>query len=1003
MKARPKIRLLHMKLLLLVILTLGLPLLAIMPFSAGAAGEPQLTLTPNYGFSDTPVRMHGVNFSPNMEVRIKWQSLLYGDIYTSTASAGIFDLMSNVPDGLAAGNYVVTAVDANGNTASANFTLYTVFNDGGFVGIKSAKQIVQWKYNSTSFYCDSWQLFHNSQNNWYNLMVQDYGLYILRLTYNGTTYVFDLANGAFNAWPVPLVEKVSGFEVKAEDPSHLQGKITIYNPTGSVLLATIVVDITAPGPSESYYTVVFKITAEANLSDLALYTAYNLNVYQPPNSAIYYQDIDGICQYYGPSHYGSEIPEQYKGAAGFASFSPSSTHHDADINYMKVLSVANYMRDYDFNYRDRNEVHADSFGNVGIGLQWTIGALNKKANATVPMVFAASDTTVEALKDSITKGKVSLQKSSLTPPTINLATSQAPGTSIIGVSGQDFMPYAKIDLRFGGVLIASFATDSTGVFEGNFLVPTSVTGNYSVTATDKYGLQAKANFTVVELTLKWVLDRLDSLEANVVGVVKDVNGSLGVLINTTSGNILAKLSDVNASLTNLVVDEKGNILARIDTAVGQINATVEDINARLTGIIGNATGDVLARIDSKVGETLVKVDQINATLVGIIGSATGDVLARIDSRVGETLVKVDAINATIVGLIGDSEGDILARIDSTVGQILVKVDQINATLVGIIGTATGDILARIDTRVGETLVKVDQINATIVGIVGDAKGDVLARIDSKVGEILVKVDQINATIVGIIGDAKGDLLARIDTRVGQILVKVDQINGTLVDVVGDAKSGVLARIDTKVGQALVKLDAINASIVDIVGDAKSGVLARIDTRVGEALVKLETINGRMASIENNVVTIKTDVGDLQVSLSELKAKVTAINGSVATIQTSLGTLIGNITSMQGDIATIKTDIGTLKLTTKPLTSQIDLQPFNILAVVEIIALVSIIYTIYTLRMRRRHVGFPALEKIIASPAPEKIVASPAPEKIVQKRRYRKTAATAKAEPLSKNQ
>ena len=899
MRERPKNRLTNMKLVLLVTLTLALPLLTIMPLPAGAAGEPQLTLTPSSGFSDTPVRMHGVNFAPYTEVRIKWQSLLYGDIYSSTASAGIFDLMTNVPDGLAAGNYIVTAVDANGNTASASFTLYAVFNDGMYVGIKTAKQFAQWKYDASSFYFDSWKLYHYSQNGWYNLMLNDYGLYILRLTYNGTTYIFDLANGVFNKWPVPLVEKVTGFEVKVEDPSHVQGTISIYDPTGSVLLATIVVDITAPAPTESYYTVVFKITSEAKLNDLAFYTAYNLNIYQPPNSALYYQEIDGVYQYYGPSHFGSEIPEQYKGVAGFASFSPSSTYHDVDIDYTKILSVANGMRDYNFNYRDRNEVHADAFGNVGIGLQWTIGALDKKETATVPIIFAASDTNVDALEESITKGKVSLQKSSSNAPTINLATSQAPGTSIIGISGQNFMPYAKVDLRFGGILIGSFDTDSKGEFEGNFIVPTSVAGYYTITTTDRYGLQAAATFKVVELTLQWLIERLDQVKATITGIIQDGNGKLGAVINTENGNIIASLNDLNATLTGLIGDNKNVTLAKIDTILGAVNATVEEINARIIEIVGNAKGDVLARIDSKVGEIFVKVDQINATLVEIIGNAKGDVLARIDTKVGQTLVKADQINATLVEIIGNAKGDVLARIDTKVGETLVKVDQINATLVEIIGNATGDVLARIDTRVGETLVKADQINATLVEIIGNAKGDVLARIDTKVGQTLVKADQINATLV------------------------------------------------------------------DIVGDAKSGVLARIDTRVGEALVKLDNINGHMAKIEGDVVTIKSDVGELKVSLSDLKAKVTDINGTVATIQTSLGTLTGKITSMEGDIATIKTDLGTLKLTTKPLTSQIDLQPFTILAVAEIIALAAIIYTIYTLRMRRRQLGSPTQEKVIA--------------------------------------
>jgi hypothetical protein len=768
----------------------------------------------------------------------------YGDVYTTTGTTGIFDVVSNVPDGLMPGTYVVTAVDASGKNSSTSFTLYGVFSDSGSFGIKNPKQYVQWKYDSRSFYCTTWKIFHNSQNNWYNVMVDDYGLYTLRLTYNGTTYIFDLANGAFNAWPVALQERVVGVTIL--DPSHVQGKILISDPTGSVLLATILVDVYAPGPLESYYSVVFNVTSEVKLTDVAVYAAFNLNLYQPPNSALYDRDTDSVYQYYGPSHYGSNIPEQYKAVAGFGSIAPSSTHHDLDIDFNKVLSVANNLRDFDFNYRDRDEVHADAFGNVATGLQWVIGMMNAKQNVTIPMVFAAADTTVEAFKDSLTKGKLSLKQSISGVPSISLAASEGPGTSIIGVSGVGFMPNSQIALTFGGVSVGSFGANSLGAFAGNFLVPTSITGNYSVVATDGYGLTASANFKVVELTLQWLMNKLDQFNATITSLIKDGNGNLGALISTGGGNILASMDEINATLTGLIGDNQNVTLATIDTALGVITA---------------------------------KVDQIDARIVEIVGNAKGDVLARIDSRVGQILVKVDAINASIVDIVGDAKSGVLARIDTKVGEALVKLETINATIVEIVGNAKGDVLARIDTKVGEILVKVDKINATIVDVVGDAKSGVLARIDTQIGQALVKLETINASLVDIIGDAKSGVLARIDTKVGEALVKLGVINATFVDIVGDAKSGVLARIDSKVGDALVKIDAINGHISNIEGN-----LVTISSDVGNIKVSLSDIGAKVTKINSTVAIIETSMGTLI-------GNVTSIQGDLATIKTDLGTLV----------------------------------------------------------------------------------------------------------------
>src|SRR3990170_7130990 len=172
--------------------------LATMPWSAVAAPSAQITLSPNSGYFDTNLQIHGSNFAANTNITIKWQTLSYWKLFVLANSLGVFDVSLNVPDGLMAGSYVVTAVDESGNTASTSFTLYFAYVNTGAFGIKTPKLNVQWKYDNDEFYCNVWKIYHDSYGGWYNMMDNDYGIYVLRLTYNGTTYVFDLAGGRFN-------------------------------------------------------------------------------------------------------------------------------------------------------------------------------------------------------------------------------------------------------------------------------------------------------------------------------------------------------------------------------------------------------------------------------------------------------------------------------------------------------------------------------------------------------------------------------------------------------------------------------------------------------------------------------------------------------------------------------------------------------------------------------------------------------------------------------------
>src|SRR3990170_4811020 len=917
--------------------------LATMPWSAVAAPSAQITLSPNSGYFDTNLQIHGSNFAANTNITIKWQTLSYWKLFVLANSLGVFDVSLNVPDGLMAGSYVVTAVDESGNTASASFTLYFAYVDAGAFGLKTPKLNVQWKYDNDEFYCNVWQYYHDSYGGWYNIMDNDYGIYILRLTYNGTTYVFDLAGGSFDAWPRALVQRTGSFI--ARDFNHVQGTTRIYDPSGSILLMTISIDIFTPVTTENYYSVVFNMTAETRLDDVAFYLTHNLDVYgNRPNWAYYEQNLDAVYQYYGPRHYGSDIPEQYAAYAGFASVTPASTHHDVAIYFSELQYVATSFRDYNFNYRDRIEAASDTYGDCGVGLQWSIGTINTRNTVTIPVAFAASDTKLDVFKASLTEAKLNAYQFLSRTPALTLGANQAPGSAVIGANGVGFIPYSQVDLRFAGVSIASFNADQNGAFQGNFIVPTSVTGVYGIKATDSYGLEATANFQVVELTLQWVLDKLDQLNATVTGLVRDVDGSLSVLINTANGNIMAKLDEINATLINLSAGTNGEVLATINTAIGTITTRLTEIDAHIVGIVTSASDGILARIESRAGDILVKLDTLNATIAGLIRDSNGDLSLLINTASGNVMAKLSDTNATLVDVKGN-----VATIGTDLGTIKTSLASINGTITLIEGrTATIQTdVGKVKTDINNTIQYLQSINAQLQFV-----NATTLRIDSQVGSLNVTVTDINKFLVEI--EAKistventtiGAYLA-LDTELGKIELQLNLLNATLVAIKGDSAE-VLVRIGQSTNTVFAELSSLKANITDIKLDT-----ATIQTSIGTITTSIDNIRSEIIGVKGDIITIKTNIGQIQVNISDINAKITLLNENYAAIETSLGVLMGNVTSINGEFVTIKTELGTLTANLRPMRSEI-IQPSTILALVEIAVISAVVYSVYIIRSRHK--------------------------------------------------
>jgi len=107
----------------------------------------------------------------------------------------------------------------------------------------------------------------------------------------------------------------------------------------------------------------------------------------------------------------------------------------------------------------------------------------------------------------------------------------------------------------------------------------------------------------------------------------------------------------------------------------------------------------------------------------------------------------------------------------------------------------------------------------------------------------------------------------------------------------------MATVETDVGTLQVNVSDINAEIISIEDN-----MATVETDVGTLQVSLSDINTQITSIEDNVATIETDVGTLQVSLSDINTQITSIEDNVATIETDIGTLQVDVSSLQSQVA-----------------------------------------------------------------------------------------------------
>ncbi len=246
--------------------------------------------------------------------------------------------------------------------------------------------------------------------------------------------------------------------------------------------------------------------------------------------------------------------------------------------------------------------------------------------------------------------------------------------------------------------------------------------------------------------------KLDDISAQITGIEEKADGLYVVI-----GELEVKLDDIQMKLTAIQGD-----IATINTSLGQIQVDLEDINAEIVEI-----KDSIVTIQTDVGAIQVELDDVQAKLVDI-----QDDLAVITTTLGEIETKVDNLGAVSLEEI---KGDI-ATIKSDIGTIKVNVNNINANITNIKGR-----LVTIETTVGTIQEDIDSINGKIAALEGDT-----ATIQTDIGTVKTSLSDINAKI-----KVTNDNVATIETDIGTVkgrLTSVEDCMSIIQTDIGTVKT-----------------------------------------------------------------------------------------------------------------------------------------------------------------------------------------------------------------------
>ncbi len=224
------------------------------------------------------------------------------------------------------------------------------------------------------------------------------------------------------------------------------------------------------------------------------------------------------------------------------------------------------------------------------------------------------------------------------------------------------------------------------------------------------------------------------------------------------------------------------------------------------------------------------------------------------------------------------------------GNVLVQFESLDGTVVATV-TAT----ATYDSAADVLSVSAQVPNLNVTGVYGVSLRLTNGTVDT--GWIPVAGVQIGDTggILVNIGGVMADL-AKIKTDLGTVLVRLSELNATLVSV----QDGV-ATLQTTLGEVKADLATLKTMIegmnVTLVSKADE-IIAILNTKFGEVQASLDAladlINGGFAQVNDNLVTIQTQLGDITMSISDLQTLISTTADSIILTINDATSALGNL-------------------------------------------------------------------------------------------------------------
>ena len=149
-----------------------------------------------------------------------------------------------------------------------------------------------------------------------------------------------------------------------------------------------------------------------------------------------------------------------------------------------------------------------------------------------------------------------------------------------------------------------------------------------------YTESASTVFTIESLTVEAdiseILNRLDDLEATIIGVIEDSEGNILVAISALNQTIIVELDQIDAKLVSIQGD-----LAIINSIVGEIKVSVDVIEPKIVDI-----HDDWATVVTKVGTIegkVIDIDWDDVAPIATIETDVGDLKARVPEDLEDRL------------------------------------------------------------------------------------------------------------------------------------------------------------------------------------------------------------------------------------------------------------------------------------------------------------------------------------------------------------------------------